>query len=70
MNYVYLCHLLLQGNQLTTCDVKVTVNNLTKVATPQYTYDPAVTPEITGVEPRRGGTAGGTVLTISGHGFG
>ncbi|KAK7468041.1 hypothetical protein BaRGS_00036745, partial [Batillaria attramentaria] len=52
------------------CNVKVTVNSLEKTASTQYTYDASITPEVTGVEPRRGGTAGGTPLTISGSGFG
>ncbi|KAK7468036.1 hypothetical protein BaRGS_00036740, partial [Batillaria attramentaria] len=52
------------------CNVEVSVNSVTQVATPQYTYDPSITPEITGVNPRRGGTAGGTLLTITGTGFG
>lgn len=34
-----------------------------------YTYKSELTPVITEVSPRRGGTAGGTRLTISGSGF-
>uniref|UniRef100_A0A8B9H868 Polycystic kidney and hepatic disease 1 (autosomal recessive)-like 1 n=1 Tax=Astyanax mexicanus TaxID=7994 RepID=A0A8B9H868_ASTMX len=34
-----------------------------------YTYRSSLTPNITNVSPRRGGTAGGTVLTITGSGF-
>uniref|UniRef100_W5KUJ5 PKHD1 like 1, tandem duplicate 2 n=1 Tax=Astyanax mexicanus TaxID=7994 RepID=W5KUJ5_ASTMX len=34
-----------------------------------YTYRSSLTPNITDVSPRRGGTAGGTVLTITGSGF-
>ncbi|XP_036421459.1 fibrocystin-L-like [Colossoma macropomum] len=34
-----------------------------------YTYKSSLTPIITDVSPRRGGTAGGTVLTITGSGF-
>ncbi|KAL6460366.1 hypothetical protein MHYP_G00303320 [Metynnis hypsauchen] len=34
-----------------------------------YTYKSSLTPIITNVSPRRGGTAGGTVLTVSGSGF-
>jgi len=54
----------------TTCDVTVTVNSVSKIAGSQYTYDPAITPEISNVTPQRGGTAGGTLLTITGSGFG
>ena len=52
------------------CDVVVTVNGISKTVTPQYTYDAALTPEITGVDPSRGGTGGGTTVTITGTGFG
>ncbi|XP_066530272.1 fibrocystin-L-like [Hoplias malabaricus] len=34
-----------------------------------YTYRSSLTPVITDVSPRRGGTAGGTTLTITGFGF-
>ncbi|KAI5091821.1 fibrocystin-L precursor, partial [Silurus meridionalis] len=34
-----------------------------------YTYKTSLTPVITDVSPRRGGTAGGTLLTIAGYGF-
>lgn len=34
-----------------------------------YAYKSQLTPVITEVSPRRGGTAGGTRLTISGSGF-
>uniref|UniRef100_A0A3B4AFD8 Uncharacterized protein n=1 Tax=Periophthalmus magnuspinnatus TaxID=409849 RepID=A0A3B4AFD8_9GOBI len=34
-----------------------------------YTYKSALTPLISGIYPRRGGTAGGVLLTISGSGF-
>ena len=54
----------------TACDVEVTVNSVTKTAGTQYTYDPAITPEVTSVSPTRGGTAGGTLINIGGSGFG
>ncbi|TSK31508.1 Fibrocystin-L [Bagarius yarrelli] len=34
-----------------------------------FTYKSSLTPVITDVSPRRGGTAGGTLLTITGNGF-
>ncbi|KAK2836335.1 hypothetical protein Q7C36_014204 [Tachysurus vachellii] len=34
-----------------------------------YTYKTSLTPVITDVSPRRGGTAGGTLLTVTGYGF-
>ncbi|XP_076438726.1 fibrocystin-L-like isoform X2 [Babylonia areolata] len=58
------------ASTLTTCDVDVSVNSVTQTAGSQYTYDPSITPDITGVSPARGGTAGGTLLTITGSGFG
>ena len=53
-----------------TCDVVVTVNGLTKTSSNAYTYDAGLTPTISGVSPSRGGTGGGTTLTVSGSGFG
>ena len=53
-----------------TCDVVVTVNGLSKTSSSSYTYDGGLTPTISGVSPPRGGTGGGTTLTISGSGFG
>ncbi|ESO84871.1 hypothetical protein LOTGIDRAFT_131466, partial [Lottia gigantea] len=50
------------------CDVVVQQDAITQ--TLSYSYDNAITPEITGVSPSRGGTAGGTRLTITGTGFG
>jgi hypothetical protein len=55
---------------LMSCPVVVTVNSVTATATSQYSYDPSITPEVTDVTPSRGGTAGGTLLTITGSGFG
>ncbi|XP_050416785.2 fibrocystin-L [Patella vulgata] len=54
----------------TQCDVVATVNTITQTLSNGYTYDASLTPEITGVSPARGGTAGGTTLTITGTGFG
>lgn len=34
-----------------------------------YTYKTSLTPVIMDVSPRRGGTAGGTLLTVTGYGF-
>lgn len=52
------------------CDVAVTENGVTKTLTGGYTYDASKTADITGVNPVRGGTGGGTALTITGTGFG
>ena len=53
-----------------TCSVKLTSNNVTRTLTDAYTYNPALTANVTMVTPARGGTAGGTRLTIEGTGFG
>ena len=54
----------------TTCDVTVMdqLTNATATITDGYTY--SSTARVTGVSPARGGTAGGTTVTITGSGFG
>ena len=37
--------------------------------TKTFTYQNSKTPVITGVNPKRGGTGGGTRITVSGTGF-
>lgn len=51
------------------CDVIITLNGLTSSLPGEFTYKTAMTSEITSVTPRRGGTGGGTTLTIRGVGF-
>ncbi|XP_069076732.1 fibrocystin-L-like isoform X2 [Pleurodeles waltl] len=52
-----------------TCSVRV-INSRDSVAFPDpYTYRSSLTPTVTNVTPRRGGTGGGTLLTITGTGF-
>lgn len=51
-----------------TCEVILSTENGTE--TSSYEYSTAKTPKITNVQPRRGGTAGGTPVTITGTGFG
>ncbi|XP_076825620.1 fibrocystin-L-like isoform X2 [Clavelina lepadiformis] len=57
----------------TTCEVKVTneaqMDDSAITAGSNYTYSGAQTPTITGVTPGRGGTGGGTEITITGSGF-
>ncbi|KAH3704520.1 hypothetical protein DPMN_079576 [Dreissena polymorpha] len=48
----------------------MTVNGLTRTLSGVYTYSGALTPTIMGLNPARGGTGGGTTVTISGSGFG
>ena len=50
-----------------TCDVVLSENGQTE--TSSFTYRLALTPTVTGVSPFRGGTGGGTLLTITGTGF-
>lgn len=54
----------------TVCDVEViNPNNLTVVLQSGFSYRNSLTPSISSVSPARGGTAGGTTLTITGSGF-
>ncbi|XP_069129825.1 fibrocystin-L-like [Argopecten irradians] len=52
------------------CTVSVTVNGITDTLLDSYEYDDSITSVIVDVTPRRGGTAGGTRITISGSQFG
>ncbi|XP_067833370.1 fibrocystin-L-like [Heptranchias perlo] len=51
------------------CDVVVLNGDDSTQLSSGFTYTSALTPVITAVDPRRGGTAGGTKLTITGAGF-
>lgn len=51
----------------TTCPVVVTENSLKE--TRSFAYKLSLTPKLTSVSPLRGGTGGGTLLTISGTNF-
>lgn len=50
-----------------TCSVQVYENSLT--ATSTFTYSLSLTPRLASVSPLRGGTGGGTRLTIAGNNF-
>ncbi|MBN3294524.1 PKHL1 protein, partial [Polypterus senegalus] len=52
------------------CDVTVSIGNNLVTLSNAFTYKLSLTPVVTAVTPRRGGTGGGTSLTISGSGFG
>ena len=52
------------------CDVVVTVRGVTMTQAASYTYDSSLETTVTGVTPIRGGTGGGTVITITGTNFG
>ncbi|XP_043922184.1 fibrocystin-L [Protopterus annectens] len=56
-------------NNIQVCSVTATNGNNTVQHTDAFTYKSTLTPIITDVHPRRGGTAGGTSLTVTGSGF-
>lgn len=61
---------LLSGTQLEVSCVVAVMNQLNAVNISNgFTYKSQLTPVIASVSPRRGGTAGGTLLTITGSGF-
>lgn len=66
----FLKHFVDFGNGDKTCDIVVTIGGVSSTITNGYTYVESVTPEITDVSPRRGGTMGGTKITITGTKFG
>ena len=52
------------------CNVTVILDSgATAIEVDSFTYKTSLTPVIDSVEPRRGGTAGGTTLNITGSGF-
>ncbi|CAH1226877.1 PKHD1L1 [Branchiostoma lanceolatum] len=51
------------------CPVRVSVNSEADEEASGFTYRSDRTPRVTGVSPVRGGTAGGTTVTITGTGF-
>ena len=53
-----------------TCDIEVTVRGVSQTSAAAYTYDASLLTTVTGVTPGRGGTGGGTLITISGSNFG
>jgi len=53
----------------TTCEV-IVCNGESVSEAMEYVYSSDLTPVITSVSPREGGTGGGTEITITGTGFG
>ena len=51
------------------CSVNVTIDNISAASDELFTYNGTLTPYINGLSPTFGGTAGGTIVTISGWGF-
>ncbi|CAL1525941.1 unnamed protein product, partial [Lymnaea stagnalis] len=64
----YICRT--SNNPATVCDVTATVEGISKTLSGAYTYDNNMESTVTSVNPARGGTGGGTLLTISGTNFG
>ncbi|KAH9519161.1 Fibrocystin-L, partial [Bulinus truncatus] len=53
-----------------TCDVIASVEGVSRIIQASYVYDYTLKSIVTSVSPSRGGTAGGTTLTITGTNFG
>jgi len=51
------------------CDVVVTQSSGSADSASAFTYDRALTPTVASIDPVRGGTGGGTLITITGTGF-
>jgi hypothetical protein len=56
-----------RDNQDNSCELKIVENGLNITST--FDYRASLTPTITSSSPIRGGTGGGTLLTINGRGF-
>ena len=52
------------------CPILATVGDVSVTSTVEYIYDQSLTPTISNVYPKRGGTGGGTPVSIVGEGFG
>ncbi|XP_076030840.1 fibrocystin-L-like [Oratosquilla oratoria] len=60
----------LEGSTTQVCDLVVTLaDGTTTTLSNAFTYDDSLTPRVSSISPTRGGTAGGTRLTITGTGF-
>lgn len=57
------------GNIDQVCDIEIILNGFSATLSNGFTYKPEMTSQITSVTPSRGGTGGGTTLTILGTGF-
>ena len=51
------------------CDVSVVQDSGSTTLSATFTYDASITPTISSASPLRGGTGGGTLITIAGSGF-
>ena len=57
------------GSGTESCDVTVTNPSGAFVMAGSFTYDDALTPQVISLSPQRGGTGGGTEITVTGTGF-
>ena len=60
----------MSGSGSVACDVTIMSGYTTATLISAYTYNEDYTPTVTSVQPERGGTAGGTLITIRGSNFG
>lgn len=60
----------LTGTTTDNCDVTVKSGTAVAAMLSTYTYVSSLTAEVTSLSPTRGGTGGGTSVTITGTGFG
>ncbi len=63
------CDLLFLASGDLICDVKVVDGTLANTKLASFTYKASLSATITAVNPNRGGTGGGNILTITGTGF-
>lgn len=57
------------NTETVSCSVNVTSNQVSVTAMDQFNYSSQLTPTIDHITPSSGGTAGGTILEITGNGF-
>ncbi|KAH9512877.1 Fibrocystin-L, partial [Bulinus truncatus] len=66
----YVCKTSAVNGSLNSCDIVANVEGVSYTQTSAYSYDNSLDTSVTSVSPSRGGTGGGTVLTITGTNFG
>ncbi|KAK0070509.1 fibrocystin-L, partial [Biomphalaria pfeifferi] len=66
----YICKTAAVNDTPSSCDVVAAVDKVSQTLASVYAYDSSLASSVTLVSPSRGGTAGGTLVTISGSGFG
>ena len=56
-------------NTSTSCNISITYNDLHALSSDEFQFAHALTPALASISPTVGGTAGGTIITITGSGF-